>query len=454
MPETKIWPVEEMVHEDEFTDRVELLRELDQWVMAVGRMGSWSTALMAPRRIGKTVLLDRLVNTIFFKPEYKVAPFYFKMTREKRTLKEFLLEYATTFFRQYLAYCEQDPAMFNNKEMSLKKLLTCQTTHKAGIMAQEYIQSFLERYEEYGDENALIHWDAFICVPERLGSHSGTRVAVIIDEFQDMKFCVYNMSKELLDSKDRLNGRGAINLPATYDRQAQSRKAPMLVSGSAVTLIFSTVMGGPLGGRFGFKYIKPLSVPDGAALLHNTLKYYAPDAAITPELALYASAQTGGHPYYLYCLATSRCEDRSFGDEKAVDRVIRYEIENGKIYGFWLTHFRDNRKHINADDDSELGKKIIYYFTRYNNQPVDIKAIAGKLGVPKKDVEDKIERLYQADLVYRSAEKFYTFNDICLMRFIKFVYEQDLEGVDRIDLSQQGLISTLKGKFLEMVAEV
>jgi hypothetical protein len=35
------------------------------------------------------------------------------------------------------------------------------------------------------------------CEPERLGSHSGTRVAVIIDEFQDMKFYVYNISKEL-----------------------------------------------------------------------------------------------------------------------------------------------------------------------------------------------------------------------------------------------------------------
>jgi hypothetical protein len=92
----------------------------------------------------KTVLLDRLVNTVFFKPEYQVAPFYFKMTREKRTLRKFLLEYATTFFRQYLAYCEQDPALFRNKKMKLEELLTYQTTHKAGILAQESIQAFLE----------------------------------------------------------------------------------------------------------------------------------------------------------------------------------------------------------------------------------------------------------------------------------------------------------------------
>jgi hypothetical protein len=86
----------------------------------------------------------------------------------------------------------------------------------------------------------------------------------------------------------------------------------MLVSGSAVTLIFRTVMGGPLGGRFDFMYMKPMSIPDGAALLLNTLKYYAPDQVTTPELALYASTQVGGHPYYLYCLATSSLKGKSF----------------------------------------------------------------------------------------------------------------------------------------------
>ncbi|CAK8725073.1 ATPase domain protein, prokaryote domain protein [Candidatus Electrothrix laxa] len=458
MPEIKIWPVEEMVHEDEFTDRVELLRELDLWVAAIQHMGSPSTALIAPRRLGKTVLLDRLVNTVFFKPEYKVAPFYFKMTREKRTLREFLLVYATTFFRQYLAYCEQDAILFRNTGIDLASLLNRRATSAAGQCAQERAEIFLERYNRGSDENALNHWDALIREPEELASFTDVRTAVIIDEFQDMQFCVYNIPKGLLlemDAKRLLkDGRGAIRLANTFDRQAQSRKAPMLVSGSAVTLVFRTVMGGPLGGRFDFMYLKPMSVPDGAALLHTTLKYYAQGQTISPELALYASAQVGGHPYYLYCLATSKYEGKEFTDEHSIERIIRYEIENGKIYGFWRTHFDNNREQINKDDDSELGKKIIYYFTRYNNQPVDTKAIADKLKVPKKAVAEKIEKLYAADLVYRSAERFYSFNDICLMRFIKFVYEQDMEGLDAIDLSQQGLINTMKGKFLEMVAEV
>jgi predicted transcriptional regulator len=454
--EERLLPVEEMLAYEEFTDRVEILRELTEWVKNIQRMASPSTAIISPRRMGKTVLLDRLVNTVFFKPEYRVAPFYFRIKREDVTLRDFLLEYATTFFRQFIAYCLQDPVLYSDDSINLEQLLEYPDKHKAIKLAKEFIEGFLGLYNDMR-QPVRNQWDGFVRAPERLGSYSGVRVAVIIDEFQDMKFYIHNVDEESLKQirKERLTHPElqGTNLTATYDRQSQSRKAPMLVSGSAVTLVFRTVMGGPLGGRFDFMYLKPLSIPDGAALLKQLLAIYLPEIAINPENAFYASTQTGGHPYYLYCLAMSKCENKNFKSKKAIDRIIRYEIERGKIYGFWQTHFEDNRKYINADNDEQLGKKIIYYFTRYNNQPVHIKEIAQTLQVPKKAVQEKIEKLYSADLVYRSAAKYYTFNDICLMRFIKFVYEQDLESVEEIDLSQQNLFNTLKGKFLEIVVQ-
>jgi hypothetical protein len=150
----------------------------------------------------------------------------------------------------------------------------------------------------------------------------------------------------------------------------------------------------------------------------------------------------------------SKYENKNFDSTEAVDSLIRYETEQGKIYGFWQTHFQDNRRHINADSDEELGKKIIYYFTKYNNRPVEIKEIAETLNIPKKAVEEKIERLYLADLVWRTQARYYAFNDICLMRYIKFVYEKDLEDIEDIDLSQQNLFNNLKGRFLELVVQI
>ncbi|MCP4350813.1 MAG: hypothetical protein GY795_35555 [Desulfobacterales bacterium] len=458
MHDGKILPVEEMVAYEEFTDRVEILRELEEWVKNIQRMASPSTAIISPRRMGKTVLLDRLVNTVFFRPEYKVAPFYFRMKREETTLREFLMEYAMTFFRQYIAYCHQDPFLYRDRRIGLKELSDYPSDRSDVVLAKKYICDFLRRYEDNAFNDTRNQWDAFISIPEDLASLSGTRVAVIIDEFQDMKFYIHNVDEQDLErvrEKRRTDpGMEGTDLTATYDRQAQSRKAPMLVSVSSVTMIFRTVMGGPLGGRFDFTYLKPLSVPDGAVLLNQLLDIYSPGTVISPENAIYASAQAGGHPYYLYCLAMSKCEDKSFEETDTIDRLIRYEIRHGKIFGFWQTHFQDNRKHINADSDETLGRKIIYYFTMYNNRPVEINEIAEKLNVSKKAVEDKIERLYLADLVWRTEARYYSFNDICLMRYIKFVYEKDLEDVEEIDLSQQKLFNNLKGKFLELIVQV
>ena len=454
----EILPVEEMIAYEEFTDRVEILRELDAWVKRIQIMGSPSTAIISPRRLGKSVLLDRLVNEVFFKPEYKVAPFYFRMQRADVTLRYFLLEYATTFFRQYVAYCLQDPLLYSDRSVTIENLLDIPSDHKAVQMAKKFAEGFLKRYQRQLYNETRNHWTNFICEPERLASHSGTRVAIIIDEFQDMQFYVHDVNDEYLDvikeKRTQNPYKVGINLPATYDRQAQSRKAPMLVSGSAVTLVFKTVMGGPLGGRFFFKYLKPMSIPDGASLLRQLIKIYHRDEYIGTEDALYASAQVGGHPYYLYCIAMSQCEGKIFKDKENIDKIIRYEIEDGNIYGFWQTHFANNRKYINEDNDEETGKKIIYYFTKYNNQPVEIEEIAQTLKIPKKTVEEKIEKLYMADMVYRSSARYFTFNDICLMRFIKFVYEKDLKGIDEIDLSQQNLFNNLKGRFLEIVAQI
>lgn len=454
----KTWPVEEMIAYEEFTGRVEILRDLDKWVRDIQRMASPSTAIISPRRMGKTVLLDRLVNTVFFKPEYKVAPFYFFMKREVITLRKFLLQYATTFYRQYIAYCLQDAALYADNAINMEQLLSYPSTQRPVAMAQKGVEAFLNRYHKHDWHDAWNHWHDFIPLPERLASHSGTRVAIIIDEFQDMRFYVYDLDDASLNGieQERIENPDLVgrNLPASFYRLAQSKKAPMLVSGSAVTMVFKTVMGGPLGGRFGFTYLKPLGLSDGATLLTRLLKLYADDAPISPENALYASSRVSGHPYYLYCLSVSACENKSFESEAAIDRVIEHEVRRGKIYGFWQTHFDDNRRYINGDDDTLLGRKIIYYFTKYNNQPVNVAEIASKLNVPAKAVEQKIEKLYLADLVYRAANKYYSFNDNLLMRYIQFVYEHDCQDVDKVSLNEQGQFNNLKGRFLEMVIEL
>jgi predicted transcriptional regulator len=452
----RVFPIEECMEYDEFTDRVELLRELETWIKNVRYKRSGSTSIISPRRLGKTVLLERLVNIVFFKPEYKVAPIFFNLGIEKVTLRAFITQYVETFFRQYIAYCLQEPKLYKASQISMKKLIGIETHNNDVKNAQEHLRNCITYIETNHYDSDINHWKHVVRLPELVASSSDTYAAIIIDEFQEMKFTVYNTSDEKLiayQAKGLLTDQAATDLTGSYRRMSQSRVAPMLVSGSAVTMIFKTVMGGPLGGRFGFRYVKPLSIPDGVTLLYHLIRIYRSDLSIQPEMAFYTSSQVGGHPYYLYCLVTSLFE-QNFDSRDVIDTLIHYEITKGKIFGFWQTHFQNNRHYINEDNDQELGKKIIYHFIQYNNQPVEIEEIATQLKVSKKIVEEKIEKLYLADLVWRTEGRYFSFNDICLMRYIKFVYEQDLKDIDKIDLSLQSKYNVLKGRFLENVVQV
>ena len=141
--------------------RVEILRDLEHWVSEIGRVGAGSTAIIAPRRMGKTVLLDRLVNIVFYKTENKVAPIYIKFKREEITLRKFLLVYATEFFRQYIAYCLQDVMLYQRTSMKVEKLLEIKSDNRAVLLAQENLKEFIERYNSSNYEDSVVNSTLF-----------------------------------------------------------------------------------------------------------------------------------------------------------------------------------------------------------------------------------------------------------------------------------------------------
>ena len=437
------FPIEEFIEEDVFTDREAELTFLQTWYREIAQGKSTSQALISPRRLGKTALLERFVNTVFFN-DFGVAPFYYYRGRDTTTLRGFLLNYATTFFRQYIAYLLQDPLLYRNPEITLSELATLKTADQRIKIVQKSIVSFLQRYENDDLTAMRMQWEQMVELPEFIASRTGVNVAVIIDEFQDLKTQIFNKPEG--SKLDPVND-WPIDLTASFSRQSQSKKAPLLVSGSAVTMIFKTVMGGPLGGRFSFFYLKPMSIADGAELAKRLID------EIDDELANYLSFQLGGHPYYITCCAKSKAPVRGFASRAQIDKLIDYEIEKGDIAGFWQTHFQENKALINQDDDAKLGQKIFYYFTKYNNQQVQIGEIAKQLRVTNQVVEAKIEKLYQADLVFRQGVRYYAFNDHMLMRFIRNSYHEGVEGVDAVPFRVRGFDNYYKGQALELLVQ-
>ncbi|NPV54690.1 MAG: hypothetical protein HPY71_14440 [Firmicutes bacterium] len=92
-------PVTEMMPPEEFTDREDILRYLEEWFKNIANRRSRSKALISPRRMGKSAVLDRFVNLMFWR-DYGVVPFYIKMKREETTLRKFTEKYLEVFFHR------------------------------------------------------------------------------------------------------------------------------------------------------------------------------------------------------------------------------------------------------------------------------------------------------------------------------------------------------------------
>ena len=151
-----------------------------------------------------------------------VAPFFLKVKRSITTLHDFLWEYGRTFYRQYIAYMLKDPALYTDPIISLPELMTIKTAdERVHYIQKKGIATFLRRYEEKGWQDARVHWEDMIRIPEFLAANTGVHVAVIIDEFQDLKTCIYDT-----DDKTRIDpGRDfPVDLCSTFDRQALSKK--------------------------------------------------------------------------------------------------------------------------------------------------------------------------------------------------------------------------------------
>lgn len=345
-----------------------------------------------------------------------------------------------------MAYLLRDPGLYSNLEITLPELAQLKAEDQRIGIVQASISSFLRRYENDDLAATRMQWSQMVGLPELIATRTGVNVAIIIDEFQDLKTQIYNIGE--VNNIDPKRDR-PIDITATFSRMSQSIKAPMLVSGSAVTMIFNTVMGGPLGGRFSFYYLKPMSIEDGAKLAQKLI----PQGEIIDELAHYLSFQLGGHPYYITCCAESKFPGKSFASRLDIDRLIDYELTRGDIGGFWQAHFYENRELINRDDDVKLGQKIFYYFTKYNNREVKIGEIAKQLDIPERVVEEKIEKLHLADLVYRLSSRYYAFNDIMLMQYIRNTFAEGVEGVDLVHHRARGFDNYYKGKVLELLVQ-
>jgi DNA-binding Lrp family transcriptional regulator len=277
-------------------------------------------------------------------------------------------------------------------------------------LEEEYLDH-LHALETNDIHNAFHHAIDFA---KTMTSRRGEAGIVMIDEFQVLTE-VYDEGLEQF-----------VDITAAFQKAAEARWCPMVVSGSAVSLVVDTVMGGLLARRFGPYYLYPFDQQHSLEYAYKLSR--KKQVRLSEEAAAEIHLLTGGNPYYIWCFFNSLgLKERDLSTVAKVETLYTFETiaPEGKIRQFWDSHFNAFSDKIN---DDKIGFQVLYQLA-VAKEEARVEEIAATLGVEIDKVHRAMKNLEQADLIERKSGWIYhRITDPILAAYVAREYQTSVAG--------------------------
>ncbi|MBV7329332.1 hypothetical protein KFU94_13995 [Chloroflexi bacterium TSY] len=348
-------PLEDLTG-DLFVDRHDELEMFWKWATDIPKFSLHSFALIGRRRTGKTAILIKLFNRLFYEQK-KVLPVFisfaqFLHRQEPLSSYEFAEHYFSGYIRSYFAFRYREP-MFLRQRYRFNELR--QFAHQ---VSDEYALNLFKRYDSAADRPipfGLVDW--VINFPSGEAAVNDMPTAMIVDEFQVLTN-VYDPRQDIHH-----------DLTDSFQHAVETRWAPMLLSGSAVSLFVSQALGGMLQGRFRYHYLKPIL----REYTHDLTFRLGDDSGIsvTEELAEAIWQLTDGNPHSVQSLMNSTSPaQRNLPDIDALEEVVTYELSNpnGQL---WQHYSHEFEKFSHQLNEGKTTRHLMLWVTKYPDQRVD-----------------------------------------------------------------------------------
>lgn len=415
----RLEPLEDPVG-DLFVNRQEEFDLFARWVGDIPWRPNNSYALIGRRRTGKTAILIKLFNQLFYE-QTRVMPVYISFAEYRRldrplTFQEVGDHFMASYLACFFAFRYQRPELLRSPINidSMRRL--------AHEISDPIINEILLSYDAASEKRTTGDGPArfAIHVPRSIAGVQNILTVIIIDEFQVLTNIydpVQNVFHDLTDS---------------FQKPVESRVAPMLVSGSAVSLLVGQALGGMLSGRFGYRYLKPLTREHAYELVFRLA--VQTNMPATTEFAEAIWQLTGGYPYSISNLLYSDCPARQqLPALDALEAVVLFELGdvNGRL---WQHYTEEFVKYSDLLNHTQLTKKVMFWAVKYPDQEIDAKRIAQELGVDFDEVQTTLRKLHQADIVYKIGWTLYEGpGDPMLRRYIEYNYRREIEELSQAE---------------------
>ncbi|MCP4347306.1 MAG: ATP-binding protein [Desulfobacterales bacterium] len=439
-----IEPIEDLVG-DLFVDRHKELEICWKWVHDIPLRHLNSFAFVGRRRTGKTAILVKFFNKLFWEQD-RVIPVFISFARyldrrEAITYYDFAREYFLGYMKSYLAFWYKEPTLMGRdyEYNSLRSFV-----RQAGNW---YANDLFEQYEGLLADNTIVAAHALaqwvINFPMAKARIRKMPTAIIIDEFQILT--------DAYDPKQNVHH----DLTDSFQQASETKWAPLLISGSAVTLLIEEALSGLLAGRVDSWHLDPLS----REYTHDLVFRFAERFNIKVDEAFAEAVYrvTGGYPYSVEKLFFSRSPEVSkYPSLDALEKVMNFEL--GDVRGALYKHYNwEFRKYSELLNTGQTTRKVMFWATKYPEKKIETEHVAREIGESFENVQASLEKLFQADIVTRASWTLYNGpDDPMLRRYIEYNYFLEIENLSPAEAAKdwQNEYRRLRGQMNNFIGEV
>ncbi len=413
------YAIEERIgNPDLFTGRKKELDFFLGWIKDIEERKSQSTAILARRKMGKTALLERLFN-ITFEKNGGVIPFYYEIKERDIWIVDFCVDFCLTFVYQYIAFKTRKPRYLRLYEKgNLEKAK--QVAQKEGL---EHLAELISGVEyAVRHDHVDILWDTVCEAPKTIAYSENEFILQMIDEFQFLNAMVYW-------DKNKTEGNLAKNLAGGYLSTAESKVAPLLVSGSWVGWLMDE-LNMMLPARFKYEYLENMPEDEAVELVYKYSRFF--DVPITEETAYLLVHFSEGSPFYMNSIIRSRCPGKDLTNMDGLIAVLEFEtlMDRGTIKSTWMEYVSSAFKRVNGGN----AKNIVLYLCRHRDREVTRRELLEKLPLDMDDaeLEKKLKALVKADIVSQGQSNFdyRGVADNIFDKVFRGVYEKEIREFD------------------------
>jgi hypothetical protein len=272
-----------------------------------------------------------------------------------------------------------------------------------------------------------ILWETVREAPKTIAYSENEFIVQMIDEFRFMNAMIYwDKSKKNL----------AKNLAGGYLSTAESKVAPLLVSGSWVGWLMNE-LNMMLPARFKYEYLGNMPEDEAVEMVYKYSRYF--NVPVTEETVYLMIKLAEGSPFYISSIFRSSFKNKSLTTVKELTAALEFETLNdrGAIKSTWMEYLAAAFTKINDQN----AKNIVLHLSKHRDRQFtrdDLLKVL-KLEISDSELEKKLKALVKADII-KQGQTNYDYRgvqDNIFDKVFRGVYQKEIEHFDVSEIKKE-----------------